>query len=99
MSLDLLGQLNWLAVIVGALIYFVLGAIWFAPPVLGRPWMAAIGWDESRTRPEMNPASHVGPALLPDRRDCDGVPCPRRPRATRPRRARCSVRSSLSDMP
>jgi hypothetical protein len=64
MSLDLVGQLNWLAVIVGAVIYFVLGAIWFAPPVFGRPWMAAIGWDDSRPRPEMNPVSYVGPALF-----------------------------------
>ena len=63
MSLDL-GQLNWLAVLVGAVIYFVLGAAWFAPQVLGRPWMAAIGWDESRQRPEMNPVSYVGPALF-----------------------------------
>jgi hypothetical protein len=30
MSLDL-ASLNWLAVIVGAVIYFVLGAVWFAP--------------------------------------------------------------------
>ena len=63
MSLDL-GGLNWLAVIVGAVIYFVLGAVWFAPPVFGKPWMAAIGFDESRPRPEMNPASYVGPAIF-----------------------------------
>jgi len=64
MSLDLLGQLNWLAVIVGAVIYFVIGAAWFSPAVFGRPWMAAIGWDESRQRPEMNPVSYAGPALV-----------------------------------
>lgn len=64
MSLDLLSGLNWLAVIVGAAIYFVLGAVWFAPPVFGRPWMAAIGFDESRPRPEMNPASYAGPAVF-----------------------------------
>jgi hypothetical protein len=63
MSLDL-GGLNWLAVIVGAVIYFVLGAVWFAPPVFGKPWMAAIGFDESRPRPEMSPASYAGPAVF-----------------------------------
>lgn len=63
MSLDV-SQLNWLAVLVGAVVYFVLGAVWFAPQVLGRPWMAAIGWDESRPRPEMNPVSYVGPAAF-----------------------------------
>jgi biotin transporter BioY len=62
-SLDLAG-LNWLAVLVGAVVYFVIGALWFAPQVFGKPWMAAIGWDESRPRPEMNPVSYVGPAIF-----------------------------------
>lgn len=43
MTFDALGDLNWLAVIVAGLAYFVLGAIWYAPPLLGRPWMAAGG--------------------------------------------------------
>ena len=63
MTLDL-GGLNWLAVIVAAAVYFVIGAAWFAPAVFGRPWMAAIGFDESRPRPEMNPTSYVGPAVF-----------------------------------
>jgi hypothetical protein len=63
MSLDV-SQLNWLAVLVGAVIYFVIGAAWFAPAVFGRPWMASIGWDESRPRPETNPVSYAGPALF-----------------------------------
>ena len=63
MTLDL-GQLNWLAVIFAAVVYFVIGAAWFAPAVFGRPWMAAIGFDESRPRPEMNPMSYAGPAVF-----------------------------------
>jgi hypothetical protein len=63
MTLDL-GQLNWLAVIVAAVVYFVIGAAWFAPAVFGRPWMAAIGFYESRPRPEMNPMSYAGPATF-----------------------------------
>ena len=63
MTLDL-GGLNWLAVIVAAVVYFVIGAAWFAPAVFGRPWMAAIGFDESRPRPEMNPMTYAGPALF-----------------------------------
>jgi len=43
-----LGELNWLAVIVGALVYFALGALWYSPPVLGRPCMRSIGWDPER---------------------------------------------------
>jgi hypothetical protein len=63
MSFDL-GSLNWLAVIVSAVVYFAIGAVWFTPRLFGKPWMAAIGWDESRPRPEMNPVSYVGPAVF-----------------------------------
>jgi hypothetical protein len=63
MTLDF-GALNWLAVIVGAAIYFVLGAAWYSPPLFARPWQAAIGWDESRPQPQTNPVTYVVPALL-----------------------------------
>ena len=43
MSFDVLSDLNWLAVIVGALVYFALGAVWYAPPVFGNVWMKAAG--------------------------------------------------------
>ncbi len=32
--------LNWWAVIVSALIYFLLGWLWFSPVVFAKPWMA-----------------------------------------------------------
>lgn len=35
MSFDVLGDLNWLAVVVAAIAYFALGALWYAPPVFG----------------------------------------------------------------
>ena len=43
MSFDVLGDLNWLAVIVATVAYFGLGAIWYAPPVFGNLWMRAGG--------------------------------------------------------
>jgi hypothetical protein len=43
MSFDVLGDLNWLAVIVATLAYFALGAIWYAPPVFGNLWMRSGG--------------------------------------------------------
>jgi len=64
MSFDVLGQLNWLAVIVGTVIYFAIGAVWFTPIAFGRPWQRAIGWDSSRATPEMNPVTYVVPAIL-----------------------------------
>ena len=63
MSFDTLGQLNWLAVIVGALIYFALGALWYAPPFLGRRWQRSIGWDPERTLPQMSPATYAVPLV------------------------------------
>lgn len=63
MSFDILGQLNWLAVIVGALIYFALGAIWYMPFAFGKPWMRSIGWDESR-QPQANPMTYIAPLVL-----------------------------------
>jgi hypothetical protein len=41
MTLDVLGDLNWPAVIVAAIAYFALGAVWYAPPVFGKAWMRA----------------------------------------------------------
>ncbi len=43
MSFDVLGDLNWLAVIVATVAYFALGAVWYAPPVFGNLWMRAGG--------------------------------------------------------
>lgn len=63
MSFDALAELNWLAVIVGALIYFALGALWYSPVFLGRQWQRSIGWDAERTPPEMNPMTYVVPLL------------------------------------
>jgi hypothetical protein len=63
MTLDF-GAVNWLAVIVSAAIYFVLGALWYSPPLFARPWQAAIGWDESRQQPQTNPLTYVIPGVL-----------------------------------
>ena len=38
MILDFLAELNWAAVGVSLLVAFVIGSVWFAPPVLGGFW-------------------------------------------------------------
>jgi hypothetical protein len=43
MSFDVLGDVNWLAVIVATLAYFFLGAIWYANAVFGRAWQRSSG--------------------------------------------------------
>ena len=62
MSFDALGQLNWLAVLVGSAIYFALGALWYSPMLFARQWQRSIGWDATRTPPEQSPMTYVIPA-------------------------------------
>src|SRR5919106_1704491 len=63
MSFDVLGEVNWLAVIVGGVIYFALGALWYSNILFGRQWQRSIGWDPERTPPEMNPTTYVVPFI------------------------------------
>jgi uncharacterized membrane protein len=62
-TFDVLGDLNWLAVLVAALAYFAIGALWYAPPVFGKVWMTAGGMamPEAGTRP--SPAIYVTPLI------------------------------------
>ena len=43
MSFDAFGDVNYLAVLVAAIAYFALGAIWYIPPVMGNAWQRAGG--------------------------------------------------------
>ncbi|HEX4798612.1 MAG TPA: DUF1761 domain-containing protein [Burkholderiales bacterium] len=38
-----LGSINWRAVLVATVVAYVIGAVWYAPPVFGNRWMAALG--------------------------------------------------------
>lgn len=44
MSFSVLGDLNWLAVIVATIVYFGLGAVWYAEFLFGKAWQKAMGW-------------------------------------------------------
>ncbi|MGH8946650.1 MAG: DUF1761 domain-containing protein, partial [Acidimicrobiia bacterium] len=63
MGLGVLGELNWLAVIVAAIVYFALGAIWYHPSFLGKPWMRSIGWEPSQEAPQMGAAAYAAPFI------------------------------------
>lgn len=63
MSLDGIGELNWLAVVVGAVIYFALGALWYSPVLFGRRWQRSIGWDAEQRPPEMQVTTYVVPLV------------------------------------
>ena len=44
------GMLNWLAIVVTGLVSWVIGAVWYAPPVFGERWMALVGITQSEAR-------------------------------------------------
>ena len=62
MTFDL-GQLNWLAVVVGAVVYFALGALWYSNMLFAKAWQRSIGWDESRTPPAQSAMTYVVPFI------------------------------------
>lgn len=36
-------HVNWIAVVVGAVLAFILGWVWYLPQVFGKPWAKALG--------------------------------------------------------
>ncbi len=49
-------ELSWLAVIIAAVVKFVIGAVWYAPPVLGKRWQALIGLTQEQVSTGLVPA-------------------------------------------
>ena len=43
-------EINWLAVLVGALSSFAVGGLWYSPLLFTKPWLAAIGKTEEDMR-------------------------------------------------
>ncbi len=62
MTLDLLSDLNWPAVIVAAVAFFALGALWYAEPVFGKTWQRAsnIQMPEGES---FGPSFYIGPFI------------------------------------
>ena len=62
MTLDL-GSINWLAVVIATVIYFALGAVWFAPQTpIGKAWMAASGYESPTTGVSSSNLFYIVPA-------------------------------------
>ena len=51
-------ELNWLAILLAFVAFFVIGAIWFGPKTFYPAWVRAMGSD-----PQQSPNAH-GPALV-----------------------------------
>lgn len=61
MSFDVIGDLNWLAVIVATIAYFAFGALWFAQATFGKAWARSLGWDPEGQSPGI--ALYIGPLI------------------------------------
>ena len=62
MSFDALDGVNWLAVVVATVVYFALGALWYAPQIFGKAWQRSMGWEmPAGQRP--SPAIYIGPLV------------------------------------
>jgi hypothetical protein len=45
MNTEIFSQINWLAVAVAALAYFLLGALWYSKALFGAKWAGLVGLD------------------------------------------------------
>ena len=43
MTFDWLSEVNWLAILVGAVAWWILGALWYSQAVFGKAWLRASG--------------------------------------------------------
>ena len=44
--------INWIAVIVTGIVAWVIGTVWYSPPVFGKRWMALLGMKSEGGMPE-----------------------------------------------
>lgn len=49
--MEMILEVNWLVVVVGAVLSFILGAIWYAPSVFGDKWRKGLGAQVAQGRP------------------------------------------------
>jgi hypothetical protein len=63
MSFDL-DAINWVAVVIGTLIYFALGAVWFAPVTpIGKAWMKAAAYESPTSGTQSTNVFYVIPLV------------------------------------
>lgn len=83
MLLDAFAELNWLAVLVAGLVYFVIGAVWYTDALMGRQYRTALGLDpDAKATPDPTPlvinlvgwlVSALALGLVATAVDADGV--------------------------
>ena len=57
-------SLNWWAVIVAAIAYMALGAVWYSPPLFANAWMKGIGKTKEQITAGFSPLAYVWALIL-----------------------------------
>jgi hypothetical protein len=52
-------QINYMAIVVTAMLVFALGALWYSPLLFAKSWMSVIGKTEEELKKGSKPANHV----------------------------------------
>jgi len=50
-----LGSVNWWAVLISAVVAYVIGGVWYTPPVFGNRWMSALGKSKAQLGDPVKP--------------------------------------------
>ena len=50
---------NYWAVLVAAVAYFVLGALWYSAPLFGRTWLSGVGKTDAQVKADFSPLNLV----------------------------------------
>ena len=56
--------MNWWAIIVAAIVYMALGAVWYSPMLFGNAWMKGIGKTKEQLTAGLSPLSYVWALVL-----------------------------------
>ncbi|MCH7763617.1 MAG: DUF1761 domain-containing protein [Candidatus Marinimicrobia bacterium] len=43
-------SINYIAVLVSAVIFFIIGGLWYSPMLFAKPWMNAIGFSDEQLK-------------------------------------------------
>ncbi|MEW5794927.1 MAG: DUF1761 domain-containing protein [Candidatus Zixiibacteriota bacterium] len=57
-------SMNWWAVIVAAIAYMALGAVWYSPPLFAGAWMNGIGKTKEQIAAGFSPVTYVWALIL-----------------------------------
>ncbi len=61
--MELFANVNWLAVFAGAVIYMLVGGIWYGP-IAGKAWMEEMGMTEEEIRASGSPAAAMAKSFV-----------------------------------